>query len=123
MKLTLLGVPRTKKNHTVRTKTGKQIQSKAYRQYEKDCLWQIPAKCKKSLSGRYNLKALFFMDKDYYNNKAVVDLTNLLQATCDILVKGRVIEDDNCRIIAGYDGSRVLHDKLNPRVEIELEEL
>jgi Holliday junction resolvase RusA-like endonuclease len=120
MHLTLLGRPITKKNHTQRTRSGHQIQSNAYLQYEKDCIWQIPAKMRLSASGRYNLKALYYMPIDYATTRAVVDLSGLLQATCDILAKARVIEDDNCRIIAGYDGSRVLHDKLNPRVEIVL---
>ncbi|NCU25100.1 RusA family crossover junction endodeoxyribonuclease [Candidatus Nomurabacteria bacterium] len=123
MHLTLFGRPITKKNHTQRTKTGHQIQSVAYIQYEKDCLWQIPAKMRLSASGRFNMKALYYMTIDYENTKAVVDLAGLIQATCDILVKARVIADDNCRIIAGYDGSRVLYDKQNPRVEIELEEI
>ena len=123
LQIELLGVPKTKKNHTQRTKTGYQIQSKAYLQYEKDCLWQIRPEYKQSLSGRYNLKALYYMAIDYVNTKAVIDLTGLLQATCDILAKARVIEDDNCRVIAGFDGSRVLQDKNNPRVEITLTEL
>ena len=63
------------------------------------------------------------MDMDYDNNKAVVDLVNLLQATCDILVKGGVLVDDNCRHIKKVDGSEVLYDKQNPRVEIDLEDL
>ena len=50
-----------------------------------------------------------------------VDLVNLLEATCDILVKANVIEDDNCKIIAMHDGSYVTYDKNNPRVEITLE--
>lgn len=50
-----------------------------------------------------------------------VDLVNLLEATCDILVKANVIEDDNCKIIATHDGSFVTYDKNNPRVEITLE--
>ena len=51
-----------------------------------------------------------------------VDLCNLLGATCDILVKFGVIADDNCKIVKSHDGSRVLLDKENPRVEIEIEE-
>ena len=52
-----------------------------------------------------------------------VDLTNLLNATCDILVEAGTIEDDNSRIIVSHDGSRVLYDKENPRVEIEIKEV
>ena len=49
-----------------------------------------------------------------------VDLVNLIEATTDILVKARVLEDDHCRIVAGHDGSRVVYDKENPRAEITI---
>ena len=52
-----------------------------------------------------------------------VDLTNLLNATNDILVKAGVLEDDNCKIVVSHDGSRVFYDKENPRVEIEITEV
>ena len=123
LRIELLGKPRTKKNSLQKTKSGHIIPSKAYREYEEACMWQISQKMRLSISGRYNMKALYFMTIDYANTKAVIDLTGLLQATCDILAKARVIEDDNCRVIAGFDGSRVLHDKSNPRVEITLTEL
>ena len=47
-----------------------------------------------------------------------VDLLNLLEATLDILVDARILEDDNSNIVGGHDGSRVLYDKENPRTEI-----
>jgi Holliday junction resolvase RusA-like endonuclease len=52
-----------------------------------------------------------------------VDLANLIEATTDILVKARVLEDDNSRIVAAHDGSRVNYDKNNPRAEIWIEEM
>lgn len=59
----------------------------------------------------------------YMPTRHRVDLVNLLQATCDILVKAGIIEDDSSKVIAGHDGSRVLYDKENPRVEITLSEV
>lgn len=50
-----------------------------------------------------------------------VDLTNLLNATNDILVDCGVLKDDNSRIIVSHDGSRVKYDKENPRAEIFIE--
>ena len=47
-----------------------------------------------------------------------VDLTNLLEAVDDVLVFYNVVADDNYKVIAGHDGSRVLLDKENPRTEI-----
>jgi hypothetical protein len=39
------------------------------------------------------------------------------------MVKSGLIIDDNRDIIAGHDGSRVFHDKINPRIELEIKEL
>jgi Holliday junction resolvase RusA-like endonuclease len=52
--------------------------------------------------------------------KRRVDLTNLLEAIDDILVKYGVLEDDNYNIIDNHDGSRVYYDKENPRTEITI---
>lgn len=59
----------------------------------------------------------------YMKTARRVDLANLIEATTDILVKARVLEDDNCRIVAAHDGSRVDYDKRNPRAEIWIEEM
>lgn len=53
--------------------------------------------------------------------KRRVDLSNLIEAVDDILVKAGVLEDDNYKIVQSHDGSRVLHDKENPRTEITIE--
>lgn len=50
--------------------------------------------------------------------KRRVDLTNLLEAIDDVLVKYEVLKDDNSEIITSHDGSRVLYDKDNPRTEV-----
>ena len=52
--------------------------------------------------------------------KRRVDLTNLLEAVDDMLVKAGVLADDNRDIVAGHDGSRVYYDKDNPRIEIDI---
>ena len=52
-----------------------------------------------------------------------VDLVNLLEATCDILVKAGVLDDDRATIVAGHDGSRVKYSKECPRTEIEITEV
>lgn len=59
------------------------------------------------------VKCLFYMP-----TKRRVDLTNLLEAVDDVLVKARVLLDDHCGIIVSHDGSRVLYDKENPRTEV-----
>lgn len=65
-----------------------------------------------------NIKALYYMP-----THRRVDLCNLHEALCDVLVKFGVVQDDNCKIIASMDGSRVLYDKENPRTEVYIEEV
>lgn len=60
-----------------------------------------------------NVKCLFYM-----KTRAIVDGLNLQAAIDDLLVSCKVLKDDNSRIVAGHDGSRVLYDKDKPRVEI-----
>lgn len=114
--------PRTKKNSRQSSGAGITRPSKAFLKFQEDAGWYIPHKHEK-INKRLNIKCLFYMKIDYANTAAVIDLVGLLQAIDDILVHYGVIQDDNCRIVAGHDGSRVLHDKKNPRVEIEIEEI
>lgn len=50
------------------------------------------------------------------------DDLNLYESLDDILVKEKILEDDNRKIIRSRDGSRVLYDKDNPRAEIYIYE-
>ena len=123
MELTLYGNPATKKNNQnirYNKRTGKPFvsQSDRYKNYEQACLMQITGSKKKEIDKPINLKCIY-----YRKTRHRVDLNNLLSATCDILVAGNVIKDDNCQIVVSHDGSRVYHDKDNPRVEIQITEL
>ena len=121
MKFTLLGDPRSKKNSQRLIRAGGRtipITSAAYEQYRRDCLRQITGDKRRGINRPVNMKCVYYMA-----TRRVVDLVNLLEATCDILVDAGVIADDNCRIVAGHDGSRVLYDRQNPRVEIEITEV
>lgn len=121
MKLTLYGEPRTKKNSAriLRTRSGTPFvaPSKAYVDYETDCLQQIK-RPRSPISARVNVRCVYYM-----KTARRVDLANLIEATTDILVKARVLEDDNSRVVAAHDGSRVDYDKNNPRAEIWIEEI
>ena len=118
---TLLGAPRTKKNsqRVFRLPSGgtRIAPSAAYVQYEWDCLRQLPPPSR-PLAGPVNVKCLYFMP-----TRRRVDLTNLLEATDDILVKAGVLADDCAAVVAGHDGSRVLLDRKRPRVEITITEM
>lgn len=67
---------------------------------------------------RVNVKAVY-----YRATRHRVDLCNLHECLCDVLVKHGVVEDDNSNIIVTMDGSRVLYDKENPRTEVEITEI
>lgn len=137
---TIHGAPRTKKNSQqilgfgkpcpVCKKRAKQFiaPSAAYKQYEKAAVKQLTNAVGTGRSAEaspsfplcvpLNMRCLYYMP-----TRRKVDLCNLLEATCDILVEAGILEDDNSAIVAGHDGSRVLYDKDAPRVEICLEVL
>ena len=124
LELTIYGIPRTKKNSqipAVNKKTGRPmiIQSKIYRDYEKDAVKQI-----EDLHKTWHIDYLCNCQYVYYRpTKIRVDQSNLMAATDDILVKAGVLEDDNWKIIGGHDGTRVRFDPENPRVEITITEM
>ena len=99
------------------------IQSQGYLDYESEAVAQLEKikksqKIKEPFSQPLNLKCIY-----YRGDRRRCDLLNLLNATADILVKAKILEDDNYKIVVSTDGSRVFYDKNNPRVEIEIEEL
>lgn len=117
MKFTIYGNPITKKNHgNIVMIKGHPIMlpSKPYQEYEKRAKEYIP-KTNFPIDYPITLKCNYFME-----TKRKCDLVNLLQATCDVLVKYKVISDDNYSIITSFNGSDVSYDKDNPRVEIEI---
>ena len=118
---TLYGPPRTKKNSQQirRTAAGRPFvaPSRAFAEYERSCLAQIKTPYR-PVSAAVNVKCVYYMP-----TKHRVDKTNLEEAILDILVKAGVLEDDNRDIVAGTDGSLVLYDRDNPRVEITITEM
>ena len=125
MKLTFYGNPVTKKNsqrilykHTrYGRKTPFIAPSKAFVDYQENCLWQIK-RPHSPVSARVNVRCIYYM-----KTRRRVDLANLIEATTDILVKAGVLADDNSQIVAAHDGSRVAYDKNYPRVEVEITEM
>ena len=93
------------------------LPSQKYKEYEQAAL---PALLlyRKGYSGPLNLRCLYYMP-----TRRRVDLCNLLEATCDLLVHHGVLSDDNSAVVASHDGSRVLYDKEHPRTEIYMEEV
>ena len=120
-KFTIPIAPITKKNHQrIVNVHGRPIiiQSKRYLDYEKDCGAFIGKFKKLNIDYPINLQLVYYMP-----TRRKVDLGNLQAATCDILVKYKVIKDDNYNIVFSMDGSKVFYDKQKPRTEITIEKL
>lgn len=112
--------PRTKKNSQqiiYRNNKPRIIQSDKYIQYERDAGWFLK-KPVRPISIPVNVRCVFYRDSERR-----CDLTNLLEAIDDILIKYHVIADDNFKILAGHDGSRVYVDRAHPRTEIYIEKI
>ena len=118
MTITIPGEPRTKKNSQRIVMAGGRpvvLPSKQYKEYRECCLWRIPGWQKTRINYPVNMKCVYYMA-----TKRNVDLVNLIEATCDILVDAGVIADDNSKIVVSHDGSRVKLDRDNPRAEITI---
>lgn len=110
----------SKKNHQrilKNSSTGKRFvapsaEFEAYQNAAGYFIPRLPVPIKESV----NIKCLFYMP-----THRRCDLTNLLEAIDDVLVKYGVIEDDNFNIVQSHDGSRVLYDKGNPRTEVYIQ--
>ena len=117
LKIVIEGNPITKKNHqNIVFVKGRRIviPSKPYQEYEKKCSQYIPT-LEQPIDYPINLCCHYYME-----TRRKTDLTNLLQATCDILVKYGVLLDDNYSIVYSVDGTIASYDKENPRVEITI---
>lgn len=111
--------PVTKKNNQkicINKATGKRFisQGDRYKEFEKNCGYFLQSD--KPIDYPVNVKCVYYMQ-----TRRRVDLTNLMAATHDILVKYGILADDNFKIIVSVDGSRVDYDKVNPRTEITIE--
>lgn len=112
--------PTTKKNSqqiAINRKTGRPFvtQSKKYKEYERAAMEYVQRVLCYKVEPPLNVKCLFYMP-----TRRRVDLTNLLEAIDDVMVKAGLLPDDDYTVIQSHDGSRVLYDKDNPRTEIEI---
>lgn len=109
--------PITKKNNqniiiNKRTKKRQIVQNDRYKSYEHDAGWFLKP-LKQPIDYPVNVECRF-----YRKNAVRCDLTNLLEAIDDVLVKYGIIKDDAFTILRSHDGSRVFIDKEHPRTEI-----
>ena len=127
---TIQGDPRTKKNSLMIAGKGRRCpacgklekqwvrQSKAHDEFAKAAKWQLRPVPMEPIDSLVNIRCLFYM-----KTRRIVDGLNLLATIDDLLVSTGILADDNSRIVAGHDSSRVLYDPINPRVEITITKL
>lgn len=120
------GHPVSKKNSlqmAVNKVTGKKfpVQSAAYKKYEKLAKPYLKP-LEEPIERPVNLKVTYWIakNKDGSIPKTKVDLTNLLNATCDLLVKYQILADDNCQIVHDFDGTHVIYTSGDEYTEIEI---
>ena len=114
--------PVTKKNSQrilVNCSTGRPFvaPSEAYKRYERAAAYFLTPRPCRPIAGPVNVRTVFYM-----HTRRRCDLVNLQEAVLDVLVKAKVLSDDNSNVVASMDGSRVLYDKGWPRTEIEITE-
>lgn len=121
MKIEIPLLCRSKKNsqkiwYNPRTKRTMIVQSDLYKQFEKDCAYFLP-KLEKPIDRPVNLKCTFIVP-----DRRKRDLTNLENAIADILVKYKVLKDDDYTILASWDGSRIIYQKGIEKTIVEIED-
>lgn len=97
-----------------RTKKPMIIQSELYLNFERECALEL-FKYKTNINYPINLKVTFIVP-----DKRKRDLTNLMNAIADVLVKYNVLADDNYNIIQSWDGTRIIYEKGKEETIIEI---
>jgi hypothetical protein len=118
--LTVHGAPRTKKNHGSVIQRGKRrfhIPSAAWTNWAATApvIYQSCGVPTPPVGVKVNCRALFYRDAERG------DAVGYYQGLADLLEKRGVVAND--RLIVSWDGSRLLKDSANPRVELVLEEV
>ena len=114
------GNPYVKKSNQrvqMRGRRPVKINTPRYNEWRHSALWQLKTQQKPSEPIDYpiNLQCVF-----YKSTQGRVDLSALYEGIQDVLVEVGVLADDNFKIVAGHDGSRVYVDRENPRMEITI---
>ena len=109
MKIKIPLLCRSKKNsqriiYNPKTKRPMIIQSEIYKNFERECGLFLKKYKSNVITYPVNLKCLF-----YTKDRRRRDLSNLINAIQDILVKYEIIQDDNYNIIKSLDGSRIIY--------------
>jgi Holliday junction resolvase RusA-like endonuclease len=117
--LTILGPPRTKKNHSriieVRGKP-RVIPSRQHEGWFHGAVLQVRAQW--AGFGERTITIPCSVAATFYRDRATGDLVNYIQALADLLQAAHIVDDD--KRIVNWDGSRLDVDRRRPRIELEL---
>lgn len=116
MRFTISGSIRSKKNSKQIIKVGNRhipISSKAYKAWEKEAHKEL------SIQSRgFGVRIVpVHITATFYYKGSRPDIHGAMESLADCL-QGYVIADD--RQIESWDGTRIIHDKENPRTEFEI---
>ena len=126
LKLTIYGQPYIKKNsqRTIFHRTLKRmivVYSAKFTAWKNDSLLQLGV-CKNGYIQKKIDKPIDYpviLKIHFYNKtKHRRDLSAMYEGIQDLLVDAGTLEDDNCKIVIGHDGTRMFYDKEHPRIEL-----
>ena len=120
---TITGQPYVKKSNQRVVMFGgriRKVDTPRYKEWHASALQQLLVQPRPAvpIESRVSLKCRF-----YVKTRGRVDLSALYEGIQDVLVEMGILSDDNYKIVASHDGSRVFYDKENPRMEIEITEV
>lgn len=120
--LTIFGAPRTKKTHSRIFRAGRTGRPRIMPSAAHEAWYAVAsaavvhwrtANRVATITDPVNVRALF------YREALTGDTCGYYQALADLLERTGVLEND--RLIASWDGSRLLKSKENPRIEVMIE--
>lgn len=110
------GAPRTKKNHSRIVWNGNRpriLPSKAHEEWAEQAERRCTIKGRKAIAEPVNCRA------SIYREALTGDAVGFYQAIADLLEKVGVVEND--KWIVSWDGTRLMKDAKEPRIELCLE--
>lgn len=122
MRLVIKGAPRTKKtsNRVLRFgRFNKVVPSEAWLAFRDAAVPQLMRQLEEE--GAYTICTPITVNAQIYRDARRGDLVGYLTSIADVLEEAAVVSNDV--VIESWDGSRMLLDRENPRIEIEIRDL
>ena len=118
---TICGAPRTKKNHSIISTKGnypRLLPSPQFAAWNRIAQIEM-ARLRSAWPSLLSFAAPVNVCAAFYRDAERGDAVGYYQALADALEEAGIVEND--RLIVSWDGSRLLKDAKNPRIEVTLE--